>query len=403
MLTRRVGLAVLVAALCFGASGCWYQAGFDPGHTGDNSFETTISSANVASLKPHWNSGSWCVCLLSAPPSVGNSAMYQPTAKSNLPGFGPSLLSVKESSGSVNWDVSVGGDPSTPAVGNTIYGGAGLVFVTFQNKDGVGQLEALHTIDGSQAWTVSLPGVPIGSPTLATGPAAIVGQGQGLLYVTVSNPNEVTVVSTAGTKEATSLAGPYNTSPAVGNGLVYVGGTDGSLTALDTTALKVKWTATVAPAPTKGVAVSPVVGGSSVYAASLDGIVAAFNAATGTVLWRNSTLVGSVTEPPAVAGNQLYVTEVQSPVFGPSPLYALNTATGNPNWHYVDKNTFAGSGPSVANGLIYYNNGFSSLDVIDTSGNLKAQLNAEEVNGPPIVSDGLLFSPDEEETFVFGL
>ncbi len=328
--------------------------------------------------------------------------MYQPTAKSNLPGLGPSLLSLKESSGSENWDVSVGGDPSTPAVGNTIYGGAGLVFITFQNKDGVGQLEALHTSDGSQAWTVSLPGLPVGSPTLATGPAAIVGQGQGLLYVTVSNPNEVIAVSTAGAKEATSLAGPYNTSPAVGNALLYVGGTDGSLTALDTTALKVKWSATVAPSPTKGVAASPVVGGSSVYAASLDGIVAAFNASTGGVLWRNTTIAGSVTEPPAVAGNQLYVTEVQSAVFGPSPLYALDTATGKPNWHYVDKNSFAGSGPSVANGLIYYNNGFLELDAIDTSGNLKAQFDAEEVNGPPFVSDGLVFSAAEEETFVFG-
>ena len=178
MFVRRAGLVALVVALCFSASGCWYQAGFDPGHTGDNAFESTISAANVASLKLHWSSGtSFCACDLSASPAVGNSAVYQPTATSLLTGHGPSLLSLNESSGAANWDVSVGGAPATPAIGNTIYGGAGLVFITFQNHDGAGQLEALHSADGSQAWIVTLPGVPVGSPTLATGPAALVGVG----------------------------------------------------------------------------------------------------------------------------------------------------------------------------------------------------------------------------------
>ena len=398
----RLGGLVVAAAITLLASGCWYQSGWDPGHSGFNSLESTIGTGNVASLTRRWDFG--CDDL-SAPIAVASPVIYEPTVDYHCSAAKvPHLISVSESAGTENWDVPLPGPANTPTIGNGLFGGSGLVFLTLTNADGVGELVALHASDGSGAWTIALPGPPIGPPTLTVAPAGVAPSGTGLLYVTTST-HQVVVATTAGVTLETSAASVYSSPPAVGNGLVYVGGTDGSLTALDALSLVPKWTSTVAPSPSQGVVASPALAGGNVYAGSLDGIIAGFNASTGSLVWRNISLAGKVTEAPAVDGGQVFVTEVESvnppSVGGPSVLYALDTTTGTAEWHYVDSISWTGSGPIVANGLVYYSNGFGDIDAVDLSGNLKAQFLSLS-SFAPVVSDGLLFVLDDADIYAFG-
>ena len=104
----------------------------------------------------------------------------------------------------------------------------------------------------------------------------------------------------------------WNSSPAVANGVVYVGGTpdcpgcgppsvDHNLYAFDATGTRL-WTA-----PTGGqVLSSPAVANGVVYVGSDDDNLYAFNATSGAKLW-SSTTGGGVDSSPAVANGVVYV------------------------------------------------------------------------------------------------
>jgi outer membrane protein assembly factor BamB len=145
------------------------------------------------------------------------------------------------------------------------------------------------------------------------------------------NPYETVLgVSNAGTLElkwsfnigsGSSLG--TSSSPAVANGVIYVGSDDGNVYALNATTHAKLWSFT-----TGGQVVSsPAVANGVVYIGSVDGNLYALNASTGAKLWSFAT-GNEVLCSPAVVNGVVYI----GPDSGDGKLYALNATTGAELW-----------------------------------------------------------------------
>jgi outer membrane protein assembly factor BamB len=130
-------------------------------------------------------------------------------------------------------------------------------------------------------------------------------------------------------------------SPAVAEGVVYVGSYNGIVYALDAAAGRLLWNF-----ETSGlVASSPAVADGLVYVGSGDDKIYALQASTGTAVW-NYTTGGDVASSPAVAEGVVYVGSCDGKV------YALNAFTGDALWSYLTGDLVVSS-PAVANGVVY--------------------------------------------------
>ena len=148
---------------------------------------------------------------------------------------------------------------------------------------------------------------------------------------------------------------PIHSSPAVANGLIYVGSQDSKFYALDANTGAKRWEYEAG----SWVDSSPSVAKGVVYFGSNDGNLYALDAQTGLKKWDFKTTF-PVRSAPAIAGDIVY--------FGSDDysLYALNSATGKSIWDY-DIHSPAESPPVVANGIVYigaadgYTYGFNAL------------------------------------------
>ena len=130
-------------------------------------------------------------------------------------------------------------------------------------------------------------------------------------------------------------------SPAVATGILYIGLTNGNVSALNAANGAYIWNYTTGNA----VYSSPAVAGGSVYIGSLDGNVYALNAATGSKMWNYST-GNQVWSSPSVANGVVYVGSDSGYV------YALNATTGSLLWNYAT-GPISLSSPAIANGIMY--------------------------------------------------
>ncbi|MCQ8894565.1 MAG: PQQ-binding-like beta-propeller repeat protein, partial [Methanolinea sp.] len=130
-------------------------------------------------------------------------------------------------------------------------------------------------------------------------------------------------------------------SPAVVDGLVYVGSNDWYVYALNATTGEKIWSTY-----TNGeVTSSPAVVGGVVYVGSNDRQVYALNAVTGEKIWSTYTN-GEVRSSPAVVGGVVYVGSNDRYV------YALNATTGEKIWSTYTNGEVTSS-PAVVDGVVY--------------------------------------------------
>ncbi|MGA2385177.1 MAG: PQQ-binding-like beta-propeller repeat protein [Candidatus Bathyarchaeia archaeon] len=133
-------------------------------------------------------------------------------------------------------------------------------------------------------------------------------------------------------------------SPAVANGVVYVGSTDDNVYALNASTGSFIWSY-----PTGDeVMSSPAVSNGVVYVGSWDDNVYALNATTGGEIWSYTT-GDRVYSSPAVVSGVVYVGSDDG------NLYALNATTGNIIWSHFNDDTvdWVASSPVVSNGVVY--------------------------------------------------
>jgi len=215
-------------------------------------------------------------------------------------------------------------------------------------------------------WTFKTDGPIIGSPAVANG-VVFIGSIDGNVYaVDQETGKQKWKFKTLASRQVTS-------SPAVANGVVYFGGFDGVCYALEAETGKLKWTFLTEyerrfeakrlhgyppgyqtiPDSWDLYTSSPAIFNGRVYFGSGDGNVYALDAQTGVPQWKFAT--GDIVHAsPAIAGNTLYIGSWDS------YLYALDADTGQEKWRFkTGEDSFMHnqqgfqSSPAVADGMVY--------------------------------------------------
>jgi eukaryotic-like serine/threonine-protein kinase len=168
-----------------------------------------------------------------------------------------------------------------------------------------------------------------------------------------------------GIKWKFQTGGRVISSPAVADGVVYIGSTDRNLYALDLESGAQKWKFTTE----SSVVSSPAVSGNSVYFGSYDGRFYALDVNTGKLVWKFET-----------AGEKRYAAKHLH--------YMLPKSEAMP-----DPWDFFLSSPSVWNGVVYFGSGDGNVYALDAaSGNLKWKFQTGDVvHSSPAIADGMLY------------
>lgn len=173
---------------------------------------------------------------------------------------------------------------------------------------------------------------------------------------------------------------PVESSPAVVDGIVYVGSNDNKTYALNATTGALIWNYTTG----RYVTSSPTVVGGSVYVGSYDKKVYALNATNGASMW-NYTTGAEIASSPAVADGRIYVGSSDTKV------YCLNASTGASIWNYTTSNSVTSS-PAVADGRVYVGSWDASVYCLNASTGARIWQYADvSILSSPAVVDGKVF------------
>ncbi len=146
-------------------------------------------------------------------------------------------------------------------------------------------------------------------------------------------------------------------SPAVADGVVYVGSGNGDVYALDAATGAELWSYATSSGAGKAGASSPAVADGVVYVGSDSGVYA-LSAATGAVLWNGGPAFAAAS--PTVANGVVYTGSAFRQI------YALSAATGAVLWSYATGGAVASS-PAVANGVVYTGSDDDNIYAFDLS------------------------------------
>ena len=225
-------------------------------------------------------------------------------------------------------------------------------------------------------WKFHTGGLIISSPAIANG-LAYVGSTDGNLYAVDLNSGAM--------KWKFETKARVVSSPAVAGGLVYFSSYDGWFFAVDALTGKFKWkfknagerrfagthihgslpAAETMPDPFDCYLSSPAVWNGNVYFGSGDGNVYALDAATGSIQWRFHT--GDVVHAsPAISGGTLFIGSWDS------YFYAIDAASGKEKWRFktgvdpdIHNQVGIQSSAAVADGTVYFGCRDSNLYALD--------------------------------------
>jgi len=215
---------------------------------------------------------------------------------------------------------------------------------------GDGHVYAVEPRSGKLRWRFATGGRVRSSPAVADG-RVYVGSADGTLYaLDAASGRERWRFETEGHVLESGEFGfdrrTIQASPAVADGLVFVGSRDGFLYAVDAATGKQVWRV---DHRMSWVNTSPAIADGVVYAGSSDErFLQAVDARTGRERWRVAT-ERPVWSSPAIAGDMVYVGD------GSGTVYAVDRASGRERWrHKAGRRIF--SSPVIANGLLYVGN-----------------------------------------------
>ena len=170
-------------------------------------------------------------------------------------------------------------------------------------------------------------------------------------------------------------------SPAVVDGVVYIGSMGGNVYALNSANSAKLWSYATGGA----VWSSPAVVNGVVYIGSMDGNVYALNSANGTKLWSYAT-GGAVWSSPAVVDGVVYIGSMGGNV------YALNATSGDYIWIYSTGGAVESS-PTVANGVVYIGSNDKNVYALNSANGIQLwnYTTGGEVYSSPAVVDGVVY------------
>ncbi|MBP1929179.1 PKD repeat protein/outer membrane protein assembly factor BamB [Methanolinea mesophila] len=229
---------------------------------------------------------------------------------------------------------------------------------------------------GALVWSRATGDRVYSSPAVVDGVVYIGSDDQNLYALDAENGAVVWNYTTGGRVLA---------SPAVDNGIVYSGSYDNNLYALDKNTGLLLWTFQTGGWVTS----SPVVTGGVVYSGSLGDRLYALDAHNGTELW-NVTFgeYPSIDSSPAVCNGLLYVTGDQT------TLYALDAMDGTEIWNFTTGSPISSS-PAVADGILYvssWDGNAYALDTLTGQEIWRSAIGSEsEMDSSPAVADGVVY------------
>ncbi len=251
-------------------------------------------------------------------------------------------------------------------------------------------------------WKFHTGGRVIGSPAVVNG----------VVYVGSTDGNFYAIDAESGTERWKFTTKAWEvSSPAVESGTVYFLSYDGDFYALDSATGKVRWKFKTEgerryagthlhhlqpatermPDPWDFYLSSPAVWNGATYFGSSDGNVYALDALSGALKWKFKT--GDVVHSsPAIADGTLYIGSWDR------QLYAIDAATGKEKWHFTtgddpDAHNHIGiqSSPAVADGVVYFGSRDSyayALDAANGQQLWKFSTDGSWVNNSMVVHNG---------------
>ena len=174
-------------------------------------------------------------------------------------------------------------------------------------------------------------------------------------------------------------------APIVVDETVYAGSTDGNMYAFDAVSGRVKWTFFT---DSVGIESSPAVSDGIIYFGSNDNFFYALNASTGKLIWKMGTSQ-NVSSSPVISNNKVY--------FGSSDgiMYALSAKNGNLIWSYQTGSMIGASSPALSNGTVFIGNRDGHLYALNSeNGHLKWKYSANGISleqSSPVVANGMVY------------
>lgn len=231
-------------------------------------------------------------------------------------------------------------------------------------------------MDGGGEWTFSTQGMVISSPVFYAGAVYFASMDGNLYKLDAASGKKIWQAEVG--KEAIS-------SPAVVDGIVYIGGGKG-LSAVDGETGKARW----AYAIDQGVQSSPAVLDGKVFFGGLDGKVYALDAASGEKAWEFAAQ-GPVGSSPAVVDGKVYIGA------NDNNLYILDADTGKLDWSYKASDEIPGS-PAVIGGMLMFGDLSGNFYIVDLA-NPQSKFGIPEWKGQvgvavmssPVFADGILY------------
>jgi len=333
----------------------WVELGYGQARLGLNPYENTLSPSNVSSLGVLW----------SIPANGTGSAPVVYSGRVVASGA-QGIEEVSAATGAVIWSkLNTETFYASPTLSASIYIGGSS-----------GNFYDLNFATGAIIWSKALSTYSVwDSSAVVSGSAVYVGaygSSGGVVYALNK--------TTGATLWSYPTSSGISSSPAVANGILYIGCSNGNLYALNAATGSLIWSY----ATGAGIHSSPAVANGTVFFGANDDNVYALQADTGALVWSYAT-GAAVTAQPAIANGTVFVGSEDK------TMYALNALTGALQWSDLT-NGLVGSAV-VANGVVYVTSQDGSVYAFDAGfgGILAAGTLGSSDSGSPIVSDGVVY------------
>ncbi|MFC8175996.1 PQQ-binding-like beta-propeller repeat protein [Streptomyces sp. NPDC057325] len=240
-----------------------------------------------------------------------------------------------------------------------------------------------------EPWTHITDGAVRTSPAVVDG-VVYIGSGDKKVYALDAATGTPRWIHTTGSSLWARFGDWIISSPAVVDGTVYIGSGDKRVYALDAATGTPRWTYT-----TGGwIHSSPAVVDGTVYIGSDDKKVYALDAATGILRWIHTT-GGAIRSSPTVVDGTVYIGSDDKKV------YALNPATGTPRWTHTTGG-WVSSSPVVVDGTVYIGSNDYRVYALDAATGTPrwTHTTGGYVRSVPAVVDGLVYiSSDDKKVY----
>ena len=280
---------------------------------------------------------------VSSSPAVGGSLVYAAARDG-------SIVALDASTGVRRWRLTTGADLPLPwghESGDHFISSPTYVNGTVVIGSGDGAVSAIDARTGRVRWRARTAGRVRSSPAVAEG-RVFVGSYDGRVYCfDLASGAERWHYDTEGVTLASGSFGfdrrSIQSSPAVADGVVYVGARDGFLYALDAATGQLRWRV---DHKVSWVITTPAVSEHTIFAGSSDAHFVQAVDTTGRELWRVNTDV-PVWSSPAIAGNLVFFGD------GAGRVHAVDRRSGTERWMFRSGSTVFSS-PAVAGRLVIF-------------------------------------------------